>query len=207
MSAGTAGASRGRGRPPGPSDTRASILRAARGRFAASGFSGTTIRAVAREAGVDPALVHHYFGSKDELFVASLELPVDPREVLARRLAEDAGRDAGGPGERLLRAMLSAWDDPDLQPGLLAGVRRFLEPGGEDLVRTGFVPVVLEPMGALLGVDEPERRMPLVATQVIGLVLARYVLALEPVRSMSVDELVAVVGPTLERYLTGDLDA
>lgn len=201
-----AGAARGRGRPPGRSDTRASILRAARERFAATGFGGTTIRAIARDAGVDPALVHHYFGSKDELFVASLELPVDPREVLAQRLSEDGGAGTAVPGERLLRAMLSVWDDPELRPGLLAGVRRLLEPGGEDLIRTGFVPVVLRPMGELLGVDRPERRMPLVATQVIGMVLARYVIVLEPVCSMSVDELVSVFAPTLERYLTEDLD-
>ena len=72
-----------RGRRPGAPDTRAAILAAARSRFAEHGYAGTTIRAVATDAGVDAALVHHYFGTKDELFLAALELPVDPRQVLA----------------------------------------------------------------------------------------------------------------------------
>ena len=71
-----------RGRRPGAPDTRAAVLAAARAAFAAKGFGGTTIRAVAADAGVDPALVHHYFGTKDDLFLAAMELPVDPREVI-----------------------------------------------------------------------------------------------------------------------------
>ncbi|TYL54829.1 TetR/AcrR family transcriptional regulator [Nocardioides sp. BGMRC 2183] len=202
---------RARGRRRGSPDTRALILDAARERFAAGGFAGTTIRAVAQQAGVDPALVHHYFGTKDELFVASLALPVDPRVVLAERLAvlPDGGGEpddpAGGPGGRMLRAILSVWDDPELQPGLVAAVRRFLEPGGEELVRSGFVPVVLVPLGELLGVEEPERRMPLVATQVFGLVIGRYLVGLDPVAGMPADEVVATFAPTLDRYLVGDL--
>ena len=192
-----------RGRRKGSPDTRAAILTAAREHFSASGFRGTSVRAVARGAGVDPALVHHYFGTKDDLFVAALELPVDPRRVIAERIA--AGDAGSGPGERLLRAMVEVWDDPALRPGLLAAVRHLLEPGGDRLVGEGFLPVVLEPVGKLLGVDRPEWRMPLVASQVIGLILTRYVLALEPIASLGVEDVVAIYAPVLDGFLTGPL--
>lgn len=190
-----------RGRRPGSPDTRAAILSAARERFAGAGFAGTTIRAIASDAGVDAALVHHYFGSKDDLFMAALALPVDPRELLAAAVTGPAETAA----EQLLRTFLGVWDDPDLQPGLLATVRRVLEPGGDKLIREGFLPVVIIPMGERLGIDRPELRMPLVASQVIGLILARYVLRVEPVASLDADALVGIYGPTIQRYLTGDL--
>lgn len=193
--------SRQRGRRPGGPDTRAQILEAARSRFAEHGFRGTTVRAVAAQAGVDAALVHHYFGTKDDLLVASLALPVDPRELLAEVVA--AGPEAAGEG--MVRALLGAWDDPDLQPVLLGAARRLLEPGGETLLRDGFVPLVLVPLGRGLGLDHPERRMPVVASQVIGLVVTRYLVRVEPVASMSTDEVVSTFAPTLQRYLTGDL--
>ena len=165
-----------RGRRPGAPDTRAEILAAARTSFAEKGFRGTTIRAVASAAGVDPALVHHYFGTKDDLFLAALEIPVDPREVLAPVVA--AGPD--GAGERLLRTFLSVWDDPELQPGLLA--RRPLDRVGRhaSLVRDGFIPVVVGPVLASLVRDRPEVRIPLVASQIVGLIVTRYVVALPP---------------------------
>jgi AcrR family transcriptional regulator len=190
-----------RGRRPGAPDTRAAILEAARGQFAAAGFSGTTIRAVAAEAGVDAALVHHYFGTKDDLFVAALELPVDPRVVLAPAIEQ--GPD--GAGERMLRVFLSVWDDPTHRLPLLGLVRRLLEPSGRQLVRDGFLDVVIGPIGAALGIDEPERRMPLVASQVFGLIIVRYLLEVEPLASMPADQVVAIYAPTIQRYLTGPL--
>jgi len=190
-----------RGRRPGAPDTRAAILEAARGQFAAAGFSGTTIRAVAAEAGVDAALVHHYFGTKDDLFVAALELPVDPRVVLAPAIEQ--GPD--GAGERMLRVFLSVWDDPTHRLPLLGLVRGLLEPSGQKLVRDGFLDVVVGPIGAALGIDEPERRMPLVASQVFGLIIVRYLLEVEPLASMPPDQVVAIYAPTIQRYLTGPL--
>jgi AcrR family transcriptional regulator len=190
-----------RGRRPGAPDTRAAILEAARGQFAAAGFSGTTIRAVAAEAGVDAALVHHYFGTKDDLFVAALELPVDPRVVLAPAI--EHGPD--GAGERMLRVFLSVWDDPTHRLPLLGLVRGLLEPSGQKLVRDGFLDVVVGPIGAALGIDEPERRMPLVASQVFGLIIVRYLLEVEPLASMPPDQVVAIYAPTIQRYLTGPL--
>ena len=190
-----------RGRRPGAPDTRAEVLAAARKSFADKGFRGTTIRAVASAAGVDPALVHHYFGTKDDLFVAALQIPVDPREVLAPVVA--AGPD--GAGERLLRALLSVWDDPELQPGLVALARSLVSDDSMGLVRDGFIPVVVGPVLASLVRDRPEVRVPLVASQIIGLVVARYVIALPPLASMAGEDVVARIGPTLQRYLTGDL--
>jgi len=190
-----------RGRRPGAPDTRAEVLAAARTSFAEKGFRGTTIRAVASAAGVDPALVHHYFGTKDDLFVAALEIPVDPREILAPVVA--AGPD--GAGERLLRTFLSVWDDPEIQPGLVALARSLVADDSAGLVRDGFIPVVVGPVLASLVSDRPEVRVPLVASQMIGLIVARYVIALPPLALMPAEDLVARVGPTLQHYLTGDL--
>ena len=190
-----------RGRRPGGSDTRAAILASAREQFAAQGFAGTTIRGVAAGAGVDAALVHHYYGSKDDLFLAALDVPVDPRELLAPMVAQGAD----GAAERMLRVFLGVWDDPELRLPLLGVIRAALEPAGHHLIRDGFLTVVLTPIGQALGLDEPERRMSLVASQVIGLILVRYVIELEPVASMPADLVVATYAPTIQRYLTGEL--
>ena len=190
-----------RGRRPGSPDTRATILDAARTAFAGRGFAGTTIRAVAASAGVDAALVHHYFGTKDDLFLAAMELPVDPRQVIAPALAGDLE----GAAERLLRAFLTLWDDPDVSPVLVGVVRSALQPGGERLLTEGIVPVVLMPVGQALGIDRPEVRMPLVISQVAGLIVTRYLVGLEPMASMSADAVVATYAPVLQHFLTGDL--
>jgi AcrR family transcriptional regulator len=190
-----------RGRRPGAPDTRAAILAAARSSFAAHGYAATTVRSVAAAAGVDAALVHHYFGTKDDLFVAALELPVDPRAALAGAAAE--GPD--GAGERMLRVFLSVWDDPELRLPLLGLARGMLEPSGHRLLSDGFLPAVLQPVGVALGIERPDVRMPLVASQVIGLILVRYLLEVEPVASMPPEDVVAIYAPTLQRYLTGPL--
>jgi AcrR family transcriptional regulator len=190
-----------RGRRPGSPDTRAAILAEARSLFAEKGYAGTSLRAVATAAGVDAALVHHYFGTKDDLFLAALQLPVDPRVVLLP--ATEAGPD--GAGERLLRVFLSVWDDPELQPSLLGAFRGVVEPDGQRLLRDGFLPAVLGPVGVALGIERPDVRMPLLASQMLGLILMRYVLAVEPVASMTADEILAIYAPTLQRYLTGPL--
>ena len=187
-----------RGRRRGAPDTRAAILAAARAHFASAGFSGTTIRAVARDAGVDPALVHHYFGSKDDLFLAALEIPFEPA-FLVQAVAGSSPEEAP---ERLFRTFLSVWDDPHLQPRLVALARSALDPTGPALFGEGILPVVVAPVVASLGVDQPERRIPLLASQMIGVILLRYVLQVEPLASMSTDDLVATYVPTLRRYLT-----
>ena len=190
-----------RGRRPGTPDTRAAILTAARSLFAANGYAGTSVRSVAAAAGVDASLVHHYFGTKDDLFIAALELAVDPRVAILPVV--EGGLD--GAGERLMRLFVSVWDDEQTRLPLLALVRGILDPGGQQLVTDGFLRMVLGPLGAGLGVDDPDRRLPLVASQLVGLVILRYVLAVEPLASMPADELVAIYGPTLQRYLAGPL--
>ncbi|WP_238342886.1 TetR family transcriptional regulator [Nocardioides cynanchi] len=177
------------------------ILAAARTSFADKGFAGTTIRGIAALAGVDAALVHHYFGTKDDLFVAALELPVDPRVAIAPALADGAD----GAGERVLRVFIGVWDDPANTPVFVALARTLLDPTAGHLMRDGFLPVVLLPVGRALALDRPELRMSLVASQMLGIILSRYVLELEPIASMPADALVAAYAPTVQRYLTGDL--
>jgi len=188
-----------RGRRPGAPDTRGQILEAARESFAAKGFRSTTIRGVAADAGVDAALVHHYFGTKDDLFVASLEIPIDPRQALAAVFA--AGLDDAG--ERLLATVLSVWDEPEGRRPLVALVRSSLGDPGSTLLQDGLVRVIFKALADHLPEGEGELRASLVATQMLGLILGRYVLGLEPLASLPRDEVVALVGPTLQRYLSG----
>lgn len=201
MTSRTAG-TRGRGRRPGGPDTRGQILASARRSFADKGFAGTTIRGVAAEAEVDPALVHHYFGSKDDLFLAALEIPVDPRALVPRVF--EPGME--GAGERLLRLFLSVWDDPAARLPLIALVRSsFTEETPETLLQQGILRMVLQPLRAALPEAEADRRVQLVVSQMIGLVMTRYVLALEPLASQPAEDIVAWVAPTLQRYLDGPL--
>ncbi len=192
-----------RGRRPGAPDTRAQILASARALFAARGFGSTSVRAIAADARVDPSLVHHYFGSKDDLFVAALELPVDPRVAIQPVL--EGGLD--GAGERLLRVFLSVWDDETARLPLLGLVRGVVDPQGQQFVRDGLLGMVLGPIGPAFELDEPQRRVALVASQMIGLVMLRYVLEVEPLASMDTDLVVATYAPTLQRYLSGPLPA
>jgi AcrR family transcriptional regulator len=191
---------RGPGRRPGGPDTRGEILTAARDEFAARGFDGTTMRAVASSAGVDAALVHHYFGGKDDLFLAALEIPVDPRVVIPEMLRP--GID--GIGERLVRMFVSVWDDPESRKPLLAVFRSALSSeAGADLIRGGMMRMVFEQVAEGLGVPDPALRAQLVGSQMTGLVMMRYVLAVEPIASMPPDRLVQWLGPTIQRYLSG----
>jgi hypothetical protein len=150
---------------------------------------------------VDAALVHHYFGTKVDQFLAALELPVDPRQVIGPALS--GGPD--GAGERLVRAFLSVWDDPAVGPTLVGIVRSALQPGGERLLTQGFFPVVLTPVGEALAADRPEMRMPLVISQMSGLILTRYLVRVEPIASMSAEAVVASYAPVVQHFLTGPL--
>ena len=120
--------------------------------------------------------MHHYFGTKDELFLAALELPVDPRVLIGPAVAGPVEEAA----ERFLGVFLSVWDDPDIRPSLLSFARGMLDPSANRLVSKGLLPVVIQPIGVALGIDRPAERMPLVASQVIGLILMRYVLPSNP---------------------------
>ncbi|MEV0426701.1 TetR family transcriptional regulator [Micromonospora sp. NPDC050495] len=192
------------GRRPGNPDTREAILAAARTAFAERGFDAASIRTIATAAGVDPALVHHYFGTKEELFRATVAIPVDPAELVPRVLA--GGRDEVG--ERLVRTFLTAWDSP-VGPAAVALLRSAMSnQWTARLLREFLVTQILRRVVDQLDLDPAEvpLRGALVATQVAGLAMMRYVIRLEPVASAPVDTLAATIGPTLQRYLTGPLD-
>jgi len=191
-----------RGRRPGGPDTRGDILRAARTSFAGKGFDRTTIRGVAGEAGVDPALVHHYFGSKDDLFLAALEIPIDPRLLIPQVF----GPGLDGVGERLVRTFLGVWDQPSNRLGLVALVRTaFVADEAAELLRDGMARMVLGAVVPLLEGERTEVRAQLVTSQLMGLIVGRYVMRIQPLASLPAEELVAWVAPTLQRYLTGEL--
>ena len=186
------------GRRPGTTITREAILDAARRRFAEAGYEQTSIRAIAADAGVNAALVMHFFGSKEALFQAAVTWPADPAE-LARLLAA-AGPDELGP--RLARTFLALWDAPETCQPMLALLRSAM--GDEGFARLLREFVVTQLFSHLVGVIEgPDRelRVELCASHLLGVAVMRHVLRAEPVASASIDQLVASVGPVLDRYL------
>lgn len=195
--------SRGVGRRPGAPDTRGEILAAARREFSAAGFDRTSLRGVARSAGVDPALVHHYFASKQDLFLAAMELPFDPRLVLRAALS-------GPPesvGERLVRAVLGVWEEPATRPALLSVFRSAMaNEQGSALLKDGLLTMIVEQLASLPGLVDGQRRAGLAASQIVGLLATRYALRLSPVSEMRVEELAETVGPTITRYLFDPLE-
>lgn len=192
------------GRRTGSGETRAAILEAAAASFAERGYAGTTMRGVAAEAGVDAALIHHYFGTKQELFRAVLELPVDLQAVASRVLAGDREE----LGERLASAFLSVWDDPAASRPLLAQLRSALtDPVAAESLRGFVIDTVLATVTEAIDRPRSDLRATLAASQLIGVAILRHALELEPLASADRDELAAALGPTLQRYLTGPLDA
>ncbi|MFD0362223.1 TetR family transcriptional regulator [Nocardia sp. GCM10030253] len=191
------------GRRPGQSGARETILAAARTRFAEAGFDKTSIRAVAADAGVDPALVHHYFGTKQQLFAAVVDLPIDPEATLRKIDAAPLDR----LGETILGSVVAIWDSP-AGPGVVAAVRSILAGGDMALARTFVLDVVLERVRLRIATpdDDGRARVSLVATQMIGVLVARKIIEVEPLASMPLPDLLAAVGPTLQRYLTGEID-
>ena len=190
------------GRRPGDSRTRGDILTAARDAFAERGFDRATIRGIAAAAGVDPALVLHYFGSKEQLFGDALQIPVEPGQVLRRVM--DQRIDDMGP--TMVRTFLEAWEPEESRSPLVAMVRSAMtNETAMTLVREYLGRRVFGPITQALGAPDAELRATLMGSQFIGLAMMRYIARIEPLASASVDELVAAVGPTMQRYLTGDL--
>jgi AcrR family transcriptional regulator len=192
------------GRRPGVSGTREAILDAARRAFAEQGYQRATIRGVAELAGVDPALVHHYFGTKQGLFVAAVQLPVNPVEQLSTLLADDPGQ----VGQQLIGVFLTVWDHAVDQSPLLALVRSAV--GDEQaaaMLREFITEEILGQIARQLGSPDARLRATLVGSQLIGLMMARYIIRVEPLASAPAAQVAAAVGPTLQRYLTGDIAA
>ncbi|MFV2009213.1 MULTISPECIES: TetR family transcriptional regulator [unclassified Micromonospora] len=191
------------GRRPGNPDTREAILAAARQVFGERGFDQASVRAIAAAAGVDPALVHHYFGTKDNLFLAAMDAPVDPGELLPQALA-------GGPeqvGERLVRLVLGVWDSPAGVAALALLRSALTNDWTARLMREFVTTQIIRRVLGQLDLDQAELpvRSALVASQMAGLLVVRYILRLAPLSTMAADEVAAAVGPTIQRYLTGPL--
>jgi AcrR family transcriptional regulator len=192
---------RRRGRRTSGEDTRAALLTAARVEFAERGYDGATVRRIAERAGVDPAMVNHWFGGKAQLFTASLDVPVDPAVVVATVVPGDPER----LGERIVEMFLRVWDEAS--GGALVTLIRSVagHPAAARMMREFIVRVVIGPLVGRVAPDRPEERAALVASQVIGLGMIRYVVQLEPLASADHAAVVATVGPTVQRYLTGPL--
>ncbi|WP_407686660.1 TetR/AcrR family transcriptional regulator [Mycobacterium sp. HUMS_1102779] len=192
--------------PPGPRDERGvlagRILAAAREEFAEHGWAGTAIRAVARAADVDPALVYHYFGSKEGL----LDAATDPPQKWLDSVVTTWAAPRSELGNQLVRNVLAAWSDEEVGPVLRAVLLTAAhEPKTRDKLRAIVERGLIGE--STLGADEDERlrRSGLIATQLIGLGMVRYVWRIEPIASMSDDDVVAALAPNLQRYVDGDI--
>jgi AcrR family transcriptional regulator len=192
-----------RGRRPGPTTTREEIITAARASFAELGYDRTSMRGIAARAGVDPALVHRFFGSKDDLLAASLATAFQPERIPGLVAAGE-----GTMGERVMRYFLSVWEQSpsrEVLVGLLrsaasseraaAQLREFI--GREVLGRVA---------DEISGREDRQLRTTLMSSQLVGLAMLRYILRFEPLASMPQEALAAAIAPTLDRYLTGRLD-
>jgi len=191
------------GRRPGNPDTRDAILAAARTAFAEKGYDGASIRAIATAAGVDPALVHHYFGTKDKLFLAAMNSPMDPGEIIPQALT-------GPPdtiGERLVGLFLTVWDSPAGAAGVAMLRSAVSTEWTARLFREFVVTQIMRRVLPLVDLrpDEAPLRITLVASQLAGLALVRYVIKVEPLASAPQETLIAAIGPTIQRYISGDL--
>ncbi|WP_425394062.1 TetR family transcriptional regulator [Actinokineospora inagensis] len=192
-----------RGRRPGGADTRAALLTAAREVFVEQGYDGATVRAIARRAGVDAAMVNHWFGGKESLFAeAVLKLPFNPREHLAQALRDG---DPALMGERVTRTFLTTWDAHG--GGIFAALIRSVAAHDQvsHALRDFFHHNVFAEL-ATVAKDNAPLRANLVATQLIGLGIVRYVTRFDPTATVEVETLAKAVGPTIQRYLTEPLD-
>jgi len=190
------------GRPAGNSNTRERILDSARDLFARNGIRNTSIRSVAAAAGVDSALVHHYFGTKEKLFAAAVHIPIDPMDVIGP-LRDVPIEELG---HALPSMLLPLWDS-EIGAGFIAALRSIVAGSEVNLFRTFIQDVIGVEVGSR--VDNPPGsgivRIQFVASQLVGVVMARYILELEPFASLPPQQIADTIAPNLQRYLTGDL--
>lgn len=202
-------AGRRTGRRAGDSGTREAILESARRQFAEHGYDHATIRAIAAQAEVDPALVHHFFGTKERLFAAAMELPIVPSEIISAALAEGYRPPDQSPGEHMVRSALAVWEAAGIRDSFLGLLRSALtSERAAGMLREFVTQAVLEPLASHAGGRDAEDtafRASLIGSHMLGLALARYVLRFGPIAAARPDELAAAIGPTIDRYLTGDI--
>jgi AcrR family transcriptional regulator len=190
------------GRPAGVSDTRERILTSARELFARNGIGNTSIRAIAADAGVDSALVHHYFGTKEKLFATAVDIPVDP-EVILQVLRETATEDLG----RTIPALVFPLWESELGARFIATLRAAIAGEQVEVFGVFLRDVVLKEIA--VRIDDPPGtgiiRAEFAASQILGVVMARHIVKLQPFSSLPLEQVIATVAPNLQRYLTGDL--
>jgi AcrR family transcriptional regulator len=191
------------GRRPGDSGTRGRIASAARQQFAAQGYDRTSLRSVAVAAGVDPGLVAHYFGTKQQLFSGVVDLPIDPAVVIPMVMAGDR-HEIGHRLAGVLARVLSSPEGVATMTGLVRCAAS--EPAAAEVIRQRLTRDVLTPLAAALGMDHPDARAALTASQMVGMIMAREVVGLEPLRTLGPEQLMRILGGTIQRYLAEPLD-
>ena len=192
--------SRRRGPRRGSPDTREIILDAARASFADVGYNGSTIRRIAGRAGVDPSLVIHYFGTKQDLFAASVALPISPTAMIERVFIEGAADDSMA--ERLTRLFFEVWEHPGSRQALLGQLRVAFETGQPPPMGEFVVDAVISRIGEFVEGPDAQLRLELAAANLIGIAILRYVVKMEPLASATADRLIAEVAPRIRGYLT-----
>ena len=192
-----------RGRPPRTesADTRDRILAAAREQFSERGYEKTSVRAIAKAAGVDSALVHHYFGTKEQVFESAVEVAFAPM-LRSRDTLLDGPLD--GIGERLTRMIFGLWENPVTRTPLLAIVRSAVNNEAAAAVfRRLITGQLLRRIASQLDVPDPELRAELAAAQIVGVAMMRYVIKIEPVASADPEQIIARLAPVVQGHLTG----
>lgn len=191
------------GRRPGTNTTQAQILDAANKLFLKRGYQGATMRAIAKEAGVDPSLIVHFFDNKLNLFSEAVEWPFDPEEEMPNLFAD--GR--ANVGRNAVRLVLRVWEQGGTRDPVLTMLEAAVsDPGAAEMLGEFIRHPLFGPMLDRLGSDRPELRANLISSQFVGLGLARYVLKFEPIASAKTEQVVEWVAPNIQRYLTGKLD-
>ncbi|HXD60952.1 MAG TPA: TetR family transcriptional regulator [Lacisediminihabitans sp.] len=195
-----AGRPRGRRRKADSGDTRSSIIAAAAVEFAHHGYDSTSMRAIARRAGVDPALVHHYFGDKADLFAASISAPIRPDRIVKEILAGPRER----MGENIIRFLLTALDEGGTRTRAISLIRTALgQEFAAGMLRQFLAREVLQRLASAIGGESQELRASLAASQIVGLIIARYGIRIEPLASAPAEEIIQRVGAVVQWHLTG----
>lgn len=190
------------GRRPGDSGTRAAIVEAATARFASHGYDGATIRAIAADAGVDPALVHHFFGNKERLFLATMKLPLNPADTI-QQVARDGLDGAGHRMARLFVRTVRELGDANPMIGLLRSATA--HPDAARMLKEFFTSAVLDRVAVELDLPQPKLRAALCSSQLMGLLLSQQVVRLDPLVDADEETLVAAIGPVLQHYISDPL--
>ena len=190
-----------RGRRLGEPVSRDDVLRAAKRQFATHGYERTTLRAIARDAHVDPSMVLYLFGSKAALFRESLRLIIDPDVLVAAVSGGD-----GDIGERMVRTYLQIWEGPDTAHSMATMVSSATSNNdAREAFRSFMRGYVLTAVSEALGGGEQARlRAMLAASNLVGAAMLRYIIRVPPLSELSLDEVVRIIGPTVHRYLTAD---